>query len=107
MAEDQNTIKRKVRAFSNAAASAFPIKKVFLYGSWAKGTPHKDSDIDVGVVVDFEDHAQRMAITSKLFRYAYPIDSRIEPKCVFWDEYQHPEPCSILEEIIRTGIEVV
>jgi hypothetical protein len=34
------------------------------------------------------------------------VDANIEPKCIFWDEYQHYEKASILAEIIKTGIEV-
>ncbi|MHC4882579.1 MAG: nucleotidyltransferase domain-containing protein [Planctomycetota bacterium] len=107
MVENQTIIKQKVQAFLLSAGSVFPIKKVLLFGSWAKGTPRKDSDIDVAVVVDCDDHTQRVHITSKLFHHAFPVDPRIEPKCVFWDEYQHPEPASILSEILRTGIEIV
>ena len=107
MVESQAVIKQKVQAFLVSAGSEFSVKKGLLFGSWAKGTPRKDSDIDVAVVVDCDDHTQRVRITSKLFHYAFPVDPRIEPKCVFWDEYQHPEPASILGEIIRTSIEVV
>jgi len=57
--------------------------------------------------VDSCDHSQRFDIATELFHYAVGVDPRIEPKCVFWDEYQQPEPCSILEEILRTGIEIV
>ena len=57
--------------------------------------------------MDSCDHSQRFDIATELFHYAVGVDPRIEPKCVFWDEYQQPEPCSILEEILRTGIEIV
>ena len=107
MVENQTLIKQKVQAFLASAGSELSIKKGLLFGSWAKGTARKDSDIDVAVVVNCDDHAKRVNITSKLFHYAFPVDSRIEPKCVFWDEYQNPDPASILSEILRTGIEVV
>ena len=100
-------VKQHVNAFYELASASLPIKKVLLYGSWAKGTPRKDSDIDVAVVIDSRDHSRRLDIGAQLFHYAIPIDTRIEPRCIFWDEYQNPEPASILAEIIRTGIEIV
>lgn len=100
-------IKQRVLSFYESAKKVFPVHKVLLYGSWAKGHPRSDSDIDVAVVVDSNDHSHRIEIGAKLFHYAFDADPRIEPRCIFLDEYLHPEPCSILEEIIRTGIEIV
>lgn len=79
---------------------------VILYGSFAKNNPTEDSDIDIAVVVDIPDHLKRIEITATLFHYASKVDATIEPKCIFWDEYQNHEKASILAEIIRTGIEV-
>jgi len=95
-----------VAKFYDRIKSVFPIKKVLLFGSCAKGTCRKDSDIDVAVVVDIPDHGRRIDITSSLLHYAWQIDSRIEPKTIFWDEYQNHESASILAEIIRTSIEL-
>ena len=83
----------------------FPIKRMILYGSYAKGTETENSDIDVGVVVDISDHSQRLKITTDLFHYARQVDSLLEPKCIFWDEYKNYDKTSILGEIIRTAKE--
>jgi predicted nucleotidyltransferase len=107
MSQEQNIICQKVLAFYQVARSSVPIRKVFLYGSWAKGNPKQESDIDVAVVVDEKNHLKRINIGSTLFHYASMVDSRIEPKCIFYDEYRHPEPASILSEILATGIEIV
>jgi len=104
---DQNQdIKDKVRRFRLEAAQLFPIKKVLLYGSHAKGHAKADSDIDVAVVVDIADHLKRIDITTALFHCAGEVDVCIEPKCVFWDEYQYCEQGSILSEIKKTAIEI-
>ena len=105
MAQRQAEI-ASVAKFKDSIKDIFPIKKVLLFGSYAKGTYHKDSDIDVAVVVDMPDHDRRIDITSTLFHYAWEIDSRIEPKTIFWDEYLHHDSASILAEIIRTSIEL-
>jgi predicted nucleotidyltransferase len=107
MSQEQDIIKQKVLAFYHSARTVFPIKKVLLFGSWAKGNPREWSDIDVAVIVDEKDHLKRMDIGSVLVHYAFSIDPRIEPKTVFYDEYLHPDPASILSEILATGIEIV
>ena len=107
MSEEQDLIRDKVLRFYDLIRDLYPVKKVFLYGSYAKGYASASSDIDVGVVVDFPDHHNRIEITSQLFHYASQIDVCIEPKCIFWDEYQNNEKGSILSEIVRTGVEVM
>ena len=104
MVEDKDRIKNIVNRFYVAIKDLYPVKKVILYGSYAKGHATEDSDIDVGVVIDYPDHLQRLEITTNLFHHARQINSAVEPKCIFWDEYQNPEEGSILAEIVRSGI---
>jgi predicted nucleotidyltransferase len=101
-----DVVREKVLEFYALAKEALSIKKVLLYGSHAKGRATPDSDIDVAVVVDETDHTKRIEITTRLFGSAYRVDPAIEPKCIFWDEYQNHDPASILAEIISTGIEI-
>jgi predicted nucleotidyltransferase len=82
------------------------VKKVLLYGSYAKGSARADSDVDVAVFLDYPDHTQRLELATKLFHYAADIDIEIEPKCFFWDEYNNCPQGSILSEILKTAIEV-
>lgn len=34
----------------NLKKQGIPIKNAYLFGSWAKGTQHKDSDIDMAII---------------------------------------------------------
>lgn len=106
MDQSQAVVRQKVLQFYESAKHLFPIKKVLLYGSYARQNARPDSDIDVAVVIDERDHSKRVAITARLLHQAFAIDAAIEPKCVFWDEYKDCDPASILSEIIRTGIEI-
>jgi predicted nucleotidyltransferase len=106
MDKSQAIIRDKVLRFYQVAKQLFPIKKMLLYGSHARGTATEDSDIDVAVVVDDTDHSRRIEITASLFHAAFDIDATIEPKCIFWDEYVNPEKASILSEIIDKSIEI-
>ena len=55
------------QAFVWQSSFPMPIEAVYLFGSHAKGTTHKDSDIDVALVVthfegDFLDEIQQTGI---------------------------------------------
>lgn len=101
-----NEIEQKIIGFYELIKDKYQVKKVFLYGSWAKNTMRKDSDIDVAVVIDYPAGKNRVKITADLFHYASMIDTAIEPKAISWEEYQNPSPVSILAEMIKTGIEI-
>ena len=106
MAQISNTVKEKINRFSALAGQRYPIEKVLLYGSYVKGTNTADSDIDVAVVINTKDHLKRIEITTVLIHCANKVDSAIEPKCVFADEYRNYDKASILAEILNTAIEV-
>lgn len=106
MAKKEN-IKIKILKFYELIQEKYPVKGIFLFGSYAKGNPRKDSDIDVGVIIDSKNHNERINITAKLSHEASKIDFAIEPKCIFWDEYKKHDKASILAEIIRTGVRII
>jgi len=81
-----------------------PIHKLLLFGSVAKGSPHKWSDIDIAVICDpFGDsrHEENMAI--RVARR--DIDVRIEPICLHPDEMDN-RYSTIVQEVKRYGIPV-
>lgn len=106
MAQGLQEVKESVRRFGEYISKELPVKKVLLYGSYAKDSPRADSDIDVAVFVDYPDHEHRLEIATKLFHLAGDIDVDIEPKCFFWDEYQNCIQGSILSEVLSTAIEM-
>ena len=107
MAEISNEIKQKILDFYKLVKGSYPVEKVFIFGSYAQGKQGVDSDIDVGVVVDMPDHTKRVEITANLLHCANKIDTTIEPRCLFLDEYKNPCQASILSEIVKTGIDIV
>jgi predicted nucleotidyltransferase len=107
MAKNQNIITKNIVRFYDLIKDVYPIKKVFLYGSHAKGTADRHSDVDVGVVIDLPNHLQRVEITANLFHYAGQVDTNIEPRCIFWEEYKHHEKASILADIVRSGKTII
>ncbi len=53
----------------------FKPQKVIVFGSWAWGTPHQDSDVDFCVVKDTDNSRQEALNISKfLYPREYPLD---------------------------------
>ena len=52
----------QIQAVSFAIAAAFKLEQIILFGSYAYGTPTPDSDVDLLVVMPFEDHEAKQAL---------------------------------------------
>jgi predicted nucleotidyltransferase len=102
-----NQALKEARLFYERIKPELPIKKIFLYGSYAGGNPRDESDIDIGVVLDSSKTRDIFSSGLLLWQVAHEIDVRIEPFCILSDEYDSCEPASILAEIKRTSIIVV
>jgi len=76
--KDLNSVKLELSEFYEKIRALYPVRKMLLYGSYAKGCARGDSDIDVAVVVDLPDDADKIAITANLLRQARSIDVDIE-----------------------------
>src|SRR5437868_15476154 len=76
---------RMIRRFARQVAEEFHPDKIILFGSYAYGTPHADSDVDLLVVMPARDeHAQAVRI---LWRLAapFPLDLLVRtPKETAW-----------------------
>lgn len=88
----------QVKAFAEIVRQHFPVQKIILFGSQARGTAHPDSDIDVAVVFKNIDE-DYLGTAAKLFQLRRKIDSRIEP--VIFEE--NHDPSGFLAEIVSTG----
>jgi predicted nucleotidyltransferase len=79
-----------------------PIEAVYLFGSHAKGTASKDSDIDVALVVNhFE--GDYFDVIPPIWRLIEKVDLRIEPVVIARDT----DYAGFLDEIRHTGVQVV
>lgn len=86
-------------------AEKFNFFAIYLFGSCAKGKANKNSDIDIAVISD-EFKCNWNKNEDKLWRYAFNIDSRIEPIGFSSADFKdNGNP--IVYEIKKTGIRVV
>ena len=95
---DQEPVINRVKQFADVVRQNFQVKKIILYGSYAKGSAGKHSDIDVAVVLDSNEE-DLLTSKAKLFKLRRDIDVRIEP--VLLDEKN--DRSGFLEEITKTG----
>lgn len=89
-----------VLKYSNRIKDSFNLKKVILFGSYAKNSHKEFSDIDVAVVVDKIDSLLESEFL--LYKLVRDVDLRIEP--VLFEEDN--DPSGFLDEISKTGIVV-
>ncbi|MCL2652144.1 MAG: nucleotidyltransferase domain-containing protein [Candidatus Azobacteroides sp.] len=81
------------------------LRKVILYGSFAKGTQHEWSDIDVALVAD--DFTGVGILDTPRFSHINLQTPyiRIEPRTYPTDYFQESDP--FIEEIKNTGIVII
>ena len=82
----------------------YDVVAIILFGSYAKGTEHEDSDIDIAVITDdiktdkFDEEVNLTLLRRK-------IDSRIEPHIIKVEDYENDETPFVIE-VKKTGIKV-
>lgn len=81
----------------------FPVKKLILYGSYAKGNPAPYSDIDVCVISD-KFSRNRDHYENYLWRKVLDVDPRIEPVGYSTKGFKSIDP--LVNEIKRHGVEI-
>ena len=80
------------------------IEAIVLFGSYAKGTNHQDSDIDIAVVTDdFENNVFEEEMELRVLKSG--VDSRISPRLFNVEEFKNVDT-PLIQEIIDTGIRV-
>ena len=98
------TVRNYVRRIE---ANGVQLRAVILYGSFAKGTQHECSDIDVALVADeftgfYFDDAKFIPYMG--FKQPYPY-SLIEAKTYSTEYFNEGDP--FIEEINKTGIKII
>ena len=78
------------------------IKKVYLFGSYAKGTANDNSDIDLAIIFDNLSDAFDMQVELMKMRRAF--DTRIEPHPFNESDFNTSHP--LANEILTNGVEV-
>ncbi|MBL0052093.1 MAG: nucleotidyltransferase domain-containing protein [Bacteroidetes bacterium] len=105
MANQKFIIKRLEKIITEIRDSGISLRKVILFGSYAKNTQHRWSDVDVALVadefkgIDFYDVG---LISRILIKYPTLL---IQPRTYNPSQFT-PKKDPMVEEILKTGIEI-
>jgi len=78
----------------------YDIRRVILFGSYAKGTYTNDSDIDLAIIMN--NVTDRIDIQAELMKLRRKVDLRIEPHPFDYSDFNHNDP--MVDEILKYGI---
>jgi len=99
---DQTQALDIARKYAEIIKSIYDYQRMFLFGSYAKGNPHEDSDIDIAIV--FSDYPNRFDRQVELMKLTRGVDTRIEPHPFREKEFDLSDP--LVMEIITYGKEI-
>ena len=88
--------------YAEILKSKYHFQRMILFGSYVKGNPVEDSDIDIAIV--FLDYDNRLDRQVELMKLTRQVDTRIEPHPFQKDEFNLSNP--FVNEILSYGMEV-
>ena len=97
----ENEVIDIAKKYADQVRKIMKTKEIILYGSHAKGTAAKDSDIDIAVIVDSID-ADYLTAVSRLWSLTRYVNDKIEPILMIDGEDQS----GFLHTVRNTGIAV-
>jgi predicted nucleotidyltransferase len=90
-----------IRRFARQVAERFRPEKIILFGSYAYGTPHADSDVDILVVMPARNQLDQAVRIELACDPPFPLDLIVRtPKNMHW---RLEEGDSFLREIVSRG----
>ena len=93
-----------VQKYVEKICENYKVEAIILFGSYAKGTEHEDSDIDIAVITD-DIKTDKFDEELNLMKLRRNIDYRIEPHIISIADYENDETPFVVE-IKNTGIKV-
>ena len=103
-----SAIQAELETITNIIVNTVPVEQIYLFGSYAYGTPHKDSDLDLYVVLK-DDAPMRLLDAVTRIRLAIgrkktmPVDIIANKLSSYRDRSQFP---TIERTIAREGIKI-
>jgi uncharacterized protein len=99
---DQGAALRLANKYVDSISNKYVILEAYVFGSFAKGTNHDDSDIDVAIVV--ENVSDIIDAQIDMMKLRRKIDLRIEPHPFLFSDFTIENP--VVFEILNSGISI-
>lgn len=103
---DDSEVREIIDLFiKNMAMEGIRVEKVILFGSYASGLYHENSDVDIAIVSsDFG--KDKFEEGKRLLKIAWRIDPRLNPIPVSTASFEKDTWVPLINEIRQKGIEV-
>jgi predicted nucleotidyltransferase len=96
----------KLKEFRTELNKDTPISKMFLFGSRARGKPHRDSDVDLLIVSPKFRTEKRLERGMNFYKYwhlNYPVDFL----CYTPEEFKKlSKQITLVQQVVKEGIEI-
>lgn len=100
---DKNEALKIAKRYINSVSKKYQIENAILFGSYAKGTNHADSDIDIAIILKKVDDIIDLQIELMCLRS--DEDLMIEPHPFAKSDFKISNP--VVAEILKNGIEIL
>jgi predicted nucleotidyltransferase len=104
MVADLETVMQVSKRYADDVRRVMPVDKVMLFGSYAKGTADKLSDVDICFFLDNYGGKRRLDVIGELLRLTSGYKAYFEPIAFPTSEIHNDNP--FVKEILRTGKEI-
>ncbi|MBS3157420.1 nucleotidyltransferase domain-containing protein [Candidatus Woesearchaeota archaeon] len=105
--DKKKSLIKKLKVFRSTINSEIPIKKMFLFGSYATGKTRKWSDVDLVIVSPKFRKKKSYQRARRLYDYwdlKYPVDFL----CYTPEEFNKlKKQITIVKQAVETGIEII
>ncbi len=92
---------RVIRDYARRVAEAFQPERIILFGSYAYGQPHEDSDVDILVIMPARNQIDQAVRIDRACDAPFPLDLIVRtPENMRW---RLEEGDSFLREIVTRG----
>lgn len=91
-----------IKRFARRIAEKFDPEKIILFGSFAYGTPHEESDVDLLVVMPAREELTKAARIQLAFERTFPLDLLVRTPQRF--RRRLAEGDQFLREVVEKGI---
>jgi predicted nucleotidyltransferase len=105
MVEISVALKQALERYLSDIANFYQLDHVILFGSWAKGNPHSDSDVDLAIFSTDATNENRLKIMADCLLKTLPYKLDIQPLVYPLSDYNSDNDF-IQNEIIARGIEI-
>ncbi|MDR1050288.1 MAG: nucleotidyltransferase domain-containing protein [Deltaproteobacteria bacterium] len=104
MVADIEAVRAEARRYAAEAKAVMPIERVYLFGSYAKGTAHELSDVDIAFFFYGLSDDEIFKFQKQLFHMNLNFNGWFEPLAFSMSDLDNDNP--FVNEILSTGIEL-